>query len=80
MQLLSKISKNYLTNIYRCDILIRQPTQWGISSVGRALEWHSRGQGFDSPILHQIALYRAFFIRFCSNIKSTAIAVLVLLG
>jgi hypothetical protein len=26
---------------------------WGISSFGRALEWHSRGEGFDSPILHQ---------------------------
>ncbi len=26
----------------------------GRSSVGRALEWHSRGQGFDSPRLHQI--------------------------
>src|SRR5690606_34676323 len=26
----------------------------GHSSVGRALEWHSRGQGFDSPWLHQI--------------------------
>ncbi len=26
---------------------------WGYSSVGRALEWHSRGQGFDSPYLHQ---------------------------
>ena len=25
---------------------------WGCSSVGRALEWHSRGQGFDSPQLH----------------------------
>ncbi len=24
----------------------------GRSSVGRALEWHSRGQGFDSPRLH----------------------------
>ena len=24
----------------------------GISSVGRALAWHARGQGFDSPILH----------------------------
>ena len=29
------------------------PTTWGYSSVGRALEWHSRGQGFDSPYLHQ---------------------------
>ena len=27
----------------------------GISSVGRALEWHSRGQGFESPILHFIS-------------------------
>src|SRR5262249_53640934 len=26
---------------------------WGHSSVGRAVEWHSRGQGFDSPWLHQ---------------------------
>lgn len=26
---------------------------WGISSAGRAPEWHSGGQGFDSPILHQ---------------------------
>ena len=24
----------------------------GISSVGRAFEWHSKGQGFESPILH----------------------------
>ncbi len=24
----------------------------GISSVGRALAWHARGQGFNSPILH----------------------------
>src|SRR5205085_1407678 len=26
----------------------------GCSSVGRALEWHSRGQGFDSPHLHWV--------------------------
>ncbi len=25
----------------------------GLSSVGRALAWHARGQGFDSPRLHQ---------------------------
>ena len=24
----------------------------GISSVGRALAWHARGQEFDSPMLH----------------------------
>ena len=28
--------------------------QWGRSSVGRALEWHSRGQEFDPPRLHQL--------------------------
>lgn len=32
--------------------------RWGHSSVGRALEWHSRGQGFDSPWLHQFFLHR----------------------
>src|SRR5206468_1408859 len=25
---------------------------WGISSAGRALEWHSRGQRFNPAILH----------------------------
>ena len=30
----------------------------GCSSVGRALEWHSRGQGFDSPHLHGFAVGR----------------------
>jgi hypothetical protein len=25
---------------------------WGFSSVGRALAWHARGQGFESPKLH----------------------------
>src|SRR4029079_11225764 len=28
---------------------------WGHSSVGRALEWHSRGRRFDSDWLHQIS-------------------------
>src|SRR6478752_1172582 len=28
---------------------------WGHSSVGRALEWHSRGRRFDSAWLHQIS-------------------------
>ena len=28
---------------------------WGRSSVGRALEWHSRGRRFDSARLHQQA-------------------------
>ena len=25
---------------------------WGIGAVGSALEWHSRGHGFKSRILH----------------------------
>ena len=29
---------------------------WGRSSVGRALEWHSRGRGFDSLRLHHPSL------------------------
>ena len=28
--------------------------QRGRSSVGRAFEWHSKGQGFDPPRLHYI--------------------------
>ena len=27
---------------------------WGCSSVGRALEWHSRGQRFDPAQLHTL--------------------------
>ena len=32
------------------------PSFWGCSSVGRALAWHARGQGFNSPQLHQMSL------------------------
>ena len=32
-------------------LLLTKPLR-GCSSVGRALEWHSRGEGFDSPQLH----------------------------
>ena len=31
----------------------------GISSVGRAFEWHSKGQEFDSPMLHKKARHQA---------------------
>ncbi len=27
--------------------------RWGYSSVGRAFEWHSKGQRFDPAYLHQ---------------------------
>ena len=43
---------------------------WGISSAGRALAWHARGQRFDPAILHQKSTilhvkYGAFL--FCLN-------------
>ena len=33
-------------------VITECPAPWGRSSVGRALEWHSRGRGFDSHRLH----------------------------
>ena len=35
---------------------------WGCSSVGRALESHSRGQGFDPPQLHWKAAQRPYWL------------------
>ena|GEM_PF-6686331 len=35
---------------------------WGYSSAGRALESHSRGQGFDSPYLHQTSITRTHLL------------------
>ena len=32
---------------------LTRPNRWGRSSVGRALEWHSRGRRFDPDRLHQ---------------------------
>ena len=32
--------------------ILRAILSWGYSSVGRAFEWHSKGQEFDSPYLH----------------------------
>ena len=43
---------------------------WGCSSVGRALEWHSRGRGFNSLHLHQKFQGAYGFFRkpfFCSH-------------
>ena len=44
----------------RGDIL---HTGWfrGISSVGRAFEWHSKGQRFDSAMLHHFMSWKKFF-------------------
>ena len=35
--------------------IIAGPNPWGHSSVGRALEWHSRGRRFDPDWLHHLA-------------------------
>ena len=42
---MSKIKKKLV-------ILLLENFQGPIAQFGRALEWHSRGQGFDSPYLH----------------------------
>src|SRR5437870_3073651 len=44
-------TSRFLSPVDRAQVWIEQ-RHGGRSSVGRALEWHSRGQGFDSPRLH----------------------------
>lgn len=41
--------KIHLTQYYVTDII--SSYLWGYSSIGRALAWHARGQGFNSPYL-----------------------------
>ena len=54
---LGKIFRKWLTIRQSAGIIIpvvRHGTNiWGISSAGRALAWHARGQRFDPAILHQ---------------------------
>ena len=60
-----------ILDICTCFDIIKKP--WGCSSTGRALEWHSRGKGFDPPHLHQKTLQKrihflqCFFIHCESN-------------
>ena len=35
---------------------------WGCSAAGSASEWHSEGQGFESPQLHQEGFWQAPFV------------------
>ena len=44
-----------------CCGYICSPKQRGISSVGRALAWHARGQRFESAILHKASLDAGLF-------------------
>ena len=48
------------------------PAMWGISTVGSARHSHCRGQEFESPMLHQKFLIRAFSkeeVRICFMIE-----------
>ena len=53
---------------------VSSTTLWGYSSVGRALEWHSRGHVFDSRYLHQKAQIEfsvwAFLLSFFVYLKT----------
>ena len=40
---------------------IKNIISWGCSSPGRALEWHSRGKGFDPPHLHHKRTFESVF-------------------
>ena len=54
MRLQSALVKNLqlaLAKVERLPYIIPRTT-WGRSSAGRALDWQSRGQGFDPPRLH----------------------------
>ena len=48
---LKSVDKQLLPVLMGCSI--NPEFYWGCSSAGRALEWHSRGQEFDPPQLHQ---------------------------
>ena len=45
-------SRRLLIVVQFPGINLGKKSQWGRSSPGRALEWHSRGSGFDSHRLH----------------------------
>ena len=52
-KIVDKKASDCYNNIRRQEQQPRKPKIWGISSAGRALAWHARGQRFDSAILHQ---------------------------
>ena len=51
MALFATISLLFITQTFITSLVYRG--QWGRSSVGRALEWHSRGRQFDPDRLHK---------------------------
>ena len=42
---------------------------WGYSSVGRAFEWHSKGQRFETAYLHQEGTFVSPFFYFSVEIS-----------
>ena len=52
----------------------------GCSSVGRALAWHARGQGFKSPQLHKMNLvFAKIILNEIKELASTQIFIVVIL-
>ena len=56
---LDKVDKTFIVKNVRLENLPKRPV-WGVSSVGRAPEWHSGGREFDSPTLHHPEDFRIF--------------------
>ncbi len=52
MEIEKKYSKKF-AHSKKVPTFVVPKGKWGISSVGRAFEWHSKGQEFDSPMLHK---------------------------
>ena len=49
-------SPHFLVTAFPPWLRIAKQCRWGVSSVGRAPQWHCGGQGFDSPTLHHLTL------------------------
>ena len=41
---------------------VQHPLKGELAQLARALAWHARGQGFDSPVLHEVRNFRTFFM------------------
>ena len=68
VQFTEKTLQKWLTKGGAAGIIIHvaghKLNMWGISSAGRALAWHARGQRFDPAILHHTVRTRTqFFTR-----------------
>src|SRR2546423_4551864 len=46
---------------FRCGVKSSFAREWARGAVGSASEWHSEGQGFESPRVHQMSSLRTWF-------------------